>query len=182
MVVVLNRACYRRVRSVDPGWRHPGRILGVGPQPRRHTGPSPAAGKIAAATAQDSDGTGAATNTRPNARQPTKANTRQAENSNTRQPAQVINGADDNGDSPNTRQAQFQMHVKSADVHLSPGAANKRQPLDAGAAFNYEAQLFRLETYKDKYGRTICKRTVRFARRRTGRNVGEVTPELAEAL
>jgi hypothetical protein len=28
----------------------------------------------------------------------------------------------------------------------------------------------------------LCKRTVRFVRRRTGRNIGEVTPELAEAL
>src|SRR5215475_9826339 len=60
--------------------------------------------------------------------------------------------------------------------------ANTRQTLDAGEAFNYEAQLFRLETYKDKYGRTICKRVVRFVRTRTGRNIGEVTPELAEAL
>ena len=67
-------------------------------------------------------------------------------------------------------------------MHLNRGDSNTRQTLDASAAFNYEAQLFRLETYKDKYGRTICKRTVRFARRRTGRNVGEVTPELAEAL
>ena len=57
------------------------------------------------------DGTGAASNTRPNARQPTKPNTRPAEISNTRQPVQVINCADDNGDLPNTRQR--------IDVHLN---------------------------------------------------------------
>jgi len=120
------------------------------------------------------DRTGAASNTRPNARQPTISNARRDENPNTRQLAQVINGATDNCDSPNTRQR--------ADVYLKIDAANTRQTIDAGAAFNYEATLFRLETYKDKYGRTICKRVVRFVRTRTGRNIGEVTPELAEAL
>jgi hypothetical protein len=48
--------------------------------------------------------------------------------------------------------------------------------------FNYESQLLRLETYRDKNGRTICKRVVRFVRNRTGRNIGEITPELAAAL
>jgi hypothetical protein len=68
------------------------------------------------------------------------------------------------------------------DGHMNRSAANTRQTLDASAAFNYEAKLFRLETYKDKYGRTICKRVVRFVRNRTGRNIGEITPELAAAL
>jgi hypothetical protein len=54
--------------------------------------------------------------------------------------------------------------------------------MGAETAFNYESQLWRLEVYRDRRGRTICKGTVRFARRRTGRNVGEVTPEFAEAL
>jgi hypothetical protein len=122
------------------------------------------------------------------------SNTRQAQNSNTRQPAQLHASVDDNSDSPNTRQRAGVHLKKPPDVHMNRGenfkrdnitldsAPNTRQALDAGAAFNYEATLFRLETYKDKYGRTICKRTVRFVRRRTGRNVGEVTPELAEAL
>jgi hypothetical protein len=68
------------------------------------------------------------------------------------------------------------------DGHMNRSAANTRQALDAGAAFNYESQLLRLETYKDKHGRTICKRVVRFVRNRTGRNIGEITPELAAAL
>ena len=131
-----------------------------------------------------------APNTRPNARQPTTANarpdlvsnTRQVENSNTRQPAQVINGVDDNPISPNTRQ-RADVHLKTgSDVHLKTAPSNTRQTLSTDAAFNYESQLFRLETYKDKYGRTICKRVVRFVRTRTGRNIGPITAELAEAL
>jgi hypothetical protein len=148
----------------------------------------------------------ASANTRPagdsNARQPEKPNTRQPEKPNTRQPVQITAKAEEKPISPNARQAvdlhlnngqnmtadeymksSVDMHMKQApDVHTNRSDSNTRQTLDAGAAFNYEAQLFRLETYRDKYGRTICKRVVRFVRNRAGRNVGEVTPELAEAL
>jgi hypothetical protein len=148
----------------------------------------------------------AAANTRPNARQPTTANTRQASNSitrqaekpNARQPTQTAASVGDRLTSSNTRQridgylgnAKFSNarqvsdgHLeKPADGHLSQHPANTRQVINPDAAFNYEAQLLRLETYKDRYGRTICKRVVRFVRHRTGRNIGEVTPELAESL
>ena len=145
---------------------------------------------LAAATAQDLDGTGAAESERPNARQDGFSNTRQAENSNTRQPVQVIDSIEGDPVSSNARQradgyldnGPVSNTRPSVDGHMNRSAANTRQTLDAGAAFNYEAQLFRLETYKDKYGRTICKRVVRFLRNRTGRNIGEVTPELSAAL
>jgi len=119
-------------------------------------------------------GTLAAINTRPNARQ--------VENPNTRQLVQPIGVNGHKPDSPNARQA-VDVHLKTtaSNTHQTP-SANTRQAINPDAAFNYEAQLLRLETYKDRYGRTICKRTVRFVRRRTGRNIGEVTPELAEAL
>jgi len=140
------------------------------------------------------DGTGAAESERPNARQDGFSNTRQDENSNTRQPTQVIDSVEGDPISPNARQSAdgylengdistVDVHLEQpSDGHMNWSAANTRQALDAGAAFNYEAQLFRLETYKDKYGRTICKRVVRFLRNRTGRNIGEVTPELSAAL
>jgi hypothetical protein len=147
----------------------------------------------------------AAANTRPNARQPTAntrqsvySNTRQAEKPNTRQPAQSVASVEDNPVSSNarqhadvhlgnakvsnTRQAADVHLERPADMHLSQRPANTRQVINLDAAFNYEAQLLRLETYKDRYGRTICKRVVRFVRHRTGRNIGEITPELAEAL
>lgn len=148
----------------------------------------------------------AAANTRPNLRQLTTANTRptgdsntrQTEKPNTRQLAQSGVSVEDKPISSSTRQ-RADVHLgnakvsntcqapdvhleKPADVHLSQRPANTRQAINPDAAFNYEAQLLRLETYKDRYGRTICKRVVRFVRHRTGRNIGEVTPELAEAL
>lgn len=78
-----------------------------------------------------------------------------------------------------------QMHVEA----ISNARTNTRsvpqstESIDLDAAFNYETQLWRLETYKDKKNeRTIVKRVVRFVQKRTGYNVGEITPELAEAL
>ena len=77
------------------------------------------------------------------------------------------------------------VYLKSAvEIHV----ANTRQqpqvvePESIDSAFNYESQLFRLETYKDKHGKQIAKRVVRFVKRRTGENIGQVTEETAEKL
>jgi hypothetical protein len=133
-----------------------------------------------------------------NARQDANSNARQTEKPNTRQPAQTIGRIGDNPISSNarrpsdghlgneqvsnTRQAPGGHLKTTADGHMNRPAANTRQAISLDTAFDYEAQLWRLETYEDRYGRTICKWVVRFARTRATRSAGEVTPELAAAL
>src|SRR5215467_3365153 len=87
MAVVLDRVRHSRVRHVSPRWRDPGRRLGVGSQPRRHTGPLTAApeswrGKIVTATVEPV-GTVAADNNSPANR---RGHNETAEESRSKQP------------------------------------------------------------------------------------------------
>jgi len=125
-----------------------------------------------------------------NTRQRPISNTRQVDFSNTRQLTETIEKPDLKPDDSNTRQSP-DVHLnrgsisnarQASDVHLKASDSNARQAINPDDAFNYETQLLRLETYEDKNGRNVCKQVVRFVKQRTGRNIGEITPELAEAL
>jgi hypothetical protein len=104
-----------------------------------------------------------------------------------------VNEAGESETAANARQAEAQMPAEipvqipaETDSNTRTNARQTVQvadSIDLDAAFNYESQLFRLETYKDKKNeRSIVKRVVRFVRKRTGYNIGEVTEELAEKL
>jgi hypothetical protein len=64
-------------------------------------------------------------------------------------------------------------------MHVQPVTGNITN------AFDYGNQLWRLEAYNEKKtGRTVVKRALRFVPedRRVTKNIGEITPELKEAL